>query len=635
MLPDSTLVTSNLSTFTDWVKLIGAIIPILGGVASITVLFFTRFLPWYRAKRNSRSLKKRFGADLYPAGAIEGATRYYIEPFCQSVDPAGGEEPRLVYGTKENIFAAVDNALNDPTEYRYLILLADSGMGKTSFLLNYYARYLRRYRKEFELVLMPLGIPDADERLATIPDKKDKVLFLDALDEDTLAIVDHTERLGDLMKLTRDFQKILITCRTQFFPKDEEIPRETGIVKVGPIAAGERAEYVFHKLYISPFTNEQVDKYLKRRYPALHYKQRRKARKMVQKIPHLSVRPMLLAHIKDLVRSNRQIKYSFELYEEMVEAWLIREEGRLEGIKKEPLRQFSELLAIDLYVNRKQRGAERIRREEISELAKAHHISLDEWQLTGRSLLNRDAAGNYKFAHRSIMEYLFVKRFLKMEPDARPRISWTDQMNRFLLEMLYYHFDQNRKNPDLSNIDLKGLIDLKPKALVNYRSDSRKLSSSNVTRMMREFDFYDSNDNKTGKGIQHLYVEYNVEKEDIIFDLVTGLVWQQSGSTKSLKYEDAEKWIKKLNQKGYAGFHDWRLPTLEEAMSLLEPTRSKAGLYINPIFDDKQRWIWTADLVKGQPWARVVHFHGGDCGIRHFSDDRYVRAVRSGQSSEK
>ncbi|MCH8127478.1 hypothetical protein IIC38_16195, partial [candidate division KSB1 bacterium] len=402
MPPDTTAVSSFLAN-PNPLTIIATIVGIIAGLVAITVGYITKIHPWLQNKRDRRSLKKRFGAELYPIGVIENSTRYYIEPFCQSLDPAGSEEPRLVYGAKQNLFDAIDDALNNPTDYRYIFLLADSGMGKSTFLLNYYARNLRKRRRKFEFQLIPLGIPDADKRIVRVKNKKDTVLFLDALDEDTLAIVDHVERLRILLDLSREFAKVLITCRTQFFPKEEEIPQETGIVKFGPREAGEKAEFVFHKLYLSPFTNEQVQAYLKKRYPLRQLKRRGIAQEMVKKIPNLSIRPMLLAHIDDLVTTGRNINYAFELYEEMVEAWLIREEGIVPGLKKDPLRKFSERLAVDLYTKRKARGAERIAKDKLAMLANKWNIPLNDWQLTGRSLLNRDAGGNYKFAHRSIM----------------------------------------------------------------------------------------------------------------------------------------------------------------------------------------------------------------------------------------
>ncbi|RIK69038.1 hypothetical protein DCC62_24060 [candidate division KSB1 bacterium] len=595
-MPDSTSVSSFLSDPVELVKFIGGIVGIIGTLTAIVVVFFTKFLPWWRTRRDRRSLEKRFGAELYLKAVIERSTQYYIDPFCQVLDPAGAEEPRnLAFNPKDNLFKVVNVALHHPTEYRYLILLADSGMGKTSFLLNYYARHLRQRRKKFDLALVPLGIPDADARIKEIANKNNTVLFLDALDEDTLAIVDHVARLRDILALTRDFSRVLITCRTQFFPKEEEIPSETGIVKIGPKAAGEKAQYVFHKLYLSPFTDEQVQAYLKRRYPFAQRRRRRLAQDMVQKIPNLSVRPMLLSHIDDLVRANREIKYSFELYEDMVEAWLVREEGIVPGLKKEPLRQFSERLAVDLYVNRKRRGAERIPRAELAELAKSWNIPLTDWQVSGRSLLNRDAVGNFKFAHRSIMEYLFVKRFTAGEKECCG-LEWTDQMKKFLLEMIQDHLASNKPVPfDASVADLSGFVrKLRSKALA-------KLSQNEVILMLKQQDFYDVNKYKIGKGLAHHYESYH--NNEVVMDYATGLMWQQAGSENYLIYKNAHEYVHKLNQQRFAGYNDWRLPTLEEAMSLMEP-KKHGELYLDRVFDHKQRWIWTSDHhSEGAAWV--------------------------------
>lgn len=426
----------------------GKVVAIAGTLVTLITTLSTKTYPWLRSKLDSRSVSKRIGAELYTRASIERAVRYYILPFCQALDPAGAEEPRLVSNPKQKLFDYLDEALEHPTEYNFIILLADSGMGKTSSLLNYYVRHIRHWRKPYKLVLIPLGIPDADDRIAAVTDKHETVLFLDALDEDTLAIIDHVERLRILLTATRDFHRVLISCRTQFFSKDEEIPKETGKIKVGSRAAGEPAEYVFHKIYLSPFTDRQVTEYLKHRYPIWQWRSRQRARAMAEKIPHLTARPMLLAHIDDLVQANRQIHYSFELYEEMVEAWLTREQGFIQN--KNDLRQFSERLAVDLYVNRAERGSERIPKSELSKLAAEWKIPLDEWKLSGRSLLNRDVDGNYKFAHRSIMEYLCVHHFIQGD-DRCAEVDWTDQMEVFLWDMLLNAVKQHTPLKDFFN----------------------------------------------------------------------------------------------------------------------------------------------------------------------------------------
>ncbi len=388
----------------------------------------------FRSWRDARSLRRRLGAEVYTREEIIRATRYYITPDCQDVDPGGSEDFRTVYSVRQNAFEALDKLLMNDTEHRHTILLADSGMGKTSLLMNYYARHQRSRskRKRFAINLLPLGLPGIEERIEAVANKADTVLLLDAFDEDTKAISDHRERLGVLLKASHDFRHVLISCRTQFFLKEEEIPRETGLIRIGVTSANESHEYLFYKIYLSPFSDDQVEQYLHRRFGLLHPGQRHAAKSIAKKMRDLTARPMLLAHIPDLLGLQKPIEFSFELYEEMVKAWINREKPLVED--GEALREFSERMAVNIYTGRKSRSSERIAPEQLKPLAEKFGIRLPEWQLRGRSLLNRDAGGNLKFAHRSIMEYLFVSRFIAA-PESVSRTEWTEQMKRFWWEI--------------------------------------------------------------------------------------------------------------------------------------------------------------------------------------------------------
>jgi formylglycine-generating enzyme required for sulfatase activity len=400
----------------------------IGTILSICFIFIRKFL----FPETSKTLLKSTVTQFFEPETIENATKYYIEPFCSNMDPAQEEEPGNIFApNKGKLFSAVDDYLSKDSR-RYLLILADSGMGKTSFFLNYYARNLKRAkRKQRQIAIIPLSIKDPDVFIEKIENKSETILFLDAFDEDTLAIVDHRERIRELMDKCNHFRQVVITCRTQFFPKDEEIPKETGIIKVGPRKAGEGSYYEFYKIYLSPLTDQQVRKYLKRYYP-LQLKKRNRAFEIVKRIPNLKVRPMLLSYIPDIIENDENIQNTAQLYETMIQKWLIREKRWV----KEPdiLLRFSEMLAVDIVVNKSKRGFERIPESELGELANQWQIQLENWQITGRSLLNRDAEGNFKFAHRSILEYLFVRSFLKMLPDDRPMVDWTDQMKMFCME---------------------------------------------------------------------------------------------------------------------------------------------------------------------------------------------------------
>jgi hypothetical protein len=63
---------------------------------------------------------------------------------------------------------------------------------------------------------------------------------------------------------------------------------------------------------------------------------------------------------------------------------------------------------------------------------------------------------------------------------------------------------------------------------------------------------------------------YAVNKQTIV-DTRTRLMWTRNANIpiKPMMYSDAEKMIKKLNQERFAGYSDWRLPTLEDFEGLV------------------------------------------------------------------
>lgn len=130
------------------------------------------------------------------------------------------------------------------------------------------------------------------------------------------------------------------------------------------------------------------------------------------------------------------------------------------------------------------------------------------------------------------------------------------------------------------------------------------------------------------------YIQNNFEdKGDVVIDYATGLMWQKSGSDKTLTYEEAQAYIEELNREQFAGYTDWSLPTIPELMSLLEPEKQVNDLYINLIFDTKQKWCWSSDQESlSSVW--LIHFIAGVV-TRHNIDPRnyvrrnYVRAVRA------
>ncbi|HXO43090.1 MAG TPA: hypothetical protein VN999_16685, partial [Thermoanaerobaculia bacterium] len=398
----------------------------------ILVAIRTYLWPWLSALMKRRSIERQEGARLIPTDGIERAMQFFIEPLFMDVDPAGEDDLRGVVGAQQKLFEVLDQRLRHPGKQRYLMLLADSGMGKTSALVNYYARHLRRWRRSFDLVMVPLGDKRCDQVIAGVGAKARTSIFLDALDEDPRAIANLRERLDGLLEATLDFRTVLISCRTQFFAADIEMPRETGILRVDPTPAGDDKKYMFYKMYLAPFNQRQIDKYLRRRYPFWRRRRRQAARRLMASLADLIARPLLLSYVDDILAANSAVSSLGDVYHVIVDAWLQREAAFVDS---DHLLQFSKRLAVDLVAKRAERVGEKIPGSELLELASEWSIPLEKWQLGGRSLLNRDAAGNFKFAHRSIMEYLFAVRATEMD-GACFRVQWTDLINRFAREFL-------------------------------------------------------------------------------------------------------------------------------------------------------------------------------------------------------
>ena len=141
--------------------------------------------------------------------------------------------------------------------------------------------------------------------------------------------------------------------------------------------------------------------------------------------------------------------------------------------------------------------------------------------------------------------------------------------------------------------------------------------------------------------IRHSYNLRSISGDNVVVDSATGLMWHQNGfSGKSFAYEsitimrwdEAKEWVRNLNSRGYAGYRDWRLPTVEEAASLLESSKSN-GLYIDSVFSKKQEWIWTGDCntsyKANSEAAWEVNLRYGHVLCTYINSYSSVRPVRS------
>ena len=122
----------------------------------------------------------------------------------------------------------------------------------------------------------------------------------------------------------------------------------------------------------------------------------------------------------------------------------------------------------------------------------------------------------------------------------------------------------------------------------------RIIHETEIPSIIKKYDFVESSYNPKGTFRCSLV---QTSEDDTTVDLATGLRWQFAGSD-ICSFRQLQHWINKTNQERQAGFKDWRLPTIEEALSLLRGEKGNHGSYIHPCFNSKQGYIYTADRRK-------------------------------------
>ncbi len=97
-------------------------------------------------------------------------------------------------------------------------------------------------------------------------------------------------------------------------------------------------------------------------------------------------------------------------------------------------------------------------------------------------------------------------------------------------------------------------------------------------------------------------VKYTENKFEItdqeILDHATGLTWAGSVSGRKLNFDQAFKYIQTLNQQDSASGNrfPWRVPTMEELMTLLEPRQNLEDFCAPDLWNLQEiSWLWSAD----------------------------------------
>ncbi|MCB9295553.1 MAG: SUMF1/EgtB/PvdO family nonheme iron enzyme [Lewinellaceae bacterium] len=317
----------------------------------------------------------------------------------------------------------------------YVLLLADTGMGKTTFLQKLFHRLARTFPAS-ALAFVYAG-EETLEQVRHIPEKERTILFLDALDEDPLARKHLSPYLAQLSCLLQDFQLAVVSSRVQFFKnrKDEwqRLPgkKELYIVELQGFKEGQARSYLARKFRREPQKKEE-------------------ALTLFDRSPALFRRPLLLSWFDELLEGEKkQYHFLFEVYEALARGWAERESRIPErhnpqgGDYARRLLAFSEDLALHFF--RRAQGT--TGDESIESIARRHGI--EEIDARSRSFLARNRrTDEYGFTHQSFLDFFLARLLLNGQlPDHEFPFEEYPRAARFYEEACWLYYAEEKEIP--------------------------------------------------------------------------------------------------------------------------------------------------------------------------------------------
>lgn len=377
--------------------------------------------------------------------------------------------------SKDNVYDQVEKYIESwliKNDKNHIVILGDYGTGKSSFLL--YLTYifaksfkekpfsvpipvfisLKRYHslkeiKEQILEMMKneynLIIPSPLYFQKLLEDGK-LILFLDGFDEmESKSNKDIIfKNFEEIIKLVTKSSKIILTSRTHYFKTHAQVrdifnPQyDTDLLKMI------RDDSRFEILELLEFNDSQIIEFLSKRsdeYTRLWAKI-----KSTYNLEDLSKRPILLEMIirslPTIIKAEKAINSS-QLYQIYTDIWIKREDWR-SIMNPDEKAIFMEELALTMFLSNSQEVHYSQLTEIVSEHFKRRINSKEDEDIFDMdtrtcSFLNRDYDGNYKFIHKSFMEFFVSKKLYKeivaQEPKFLKEKSLLPEILDFLSKM--------------------------------------------------------------------------------------------------------------------------------------------------------------------------------------------------------
>lgn len=293
--------------------------------------------------------------------------------------------------------------------------------------------------------------------------KEGKILWiLDGFDEMATRVNSKVmkDNFYEILKLAQPKSRILLTCRTHFFKNRDEV---TNTLKGTELYEQLIQETDFQLLYVNPFSNEDIEKYVR-----LRLKDRAesfiKTLNENSQLKDLASRPLLLDMIiitlPKMIDQKITINTS-NLYDQYTKLWLNRENWRVEMTVEQRI-VFCQRLAWYFFTN----SIYQIHYTKLpefildlfpKEISNKQELEFLTYDIQTTTFLNRDEAGNYSFIHKSFLEFFTASYILEELKRDRPEILdekvLPPEIVAFLAEMIRNSPGLNEQLEVLSNTD--------------------------------------------------------------------------------------------------------------------------------------------------------------------------------------
>lgn len=406
-----------------------------------------------------------------------------------------------------------------------VIVLGDYGVGKTSLCsklcyklatqlkagrqvplpiyiqLRDYSTAINMESLITNLLINKCGITNANfNTFLELIQMRDTIIFFDGFDE-IARRVDYSVKykvFNEICKFTSESSKIVVTCRFNFFNQKSEFDR---IFKSSPLHFEPNTQTVnFSEVEISELTQEQINQYIHSYEKELN-RQGISVNNFINILDtthdlwDLAKRPVLLNIILDtipkLCLSKPNKINASSLYDQYSRFWLDREDSKGKTLirSSQKLKFISELAKKMFVKNELAINYNDLPREVKSYFGISSSDDIDHFShdIRSCSFLNYDESGNYKFIHKSFMEFFVAQEIVSQIIDIRnandktktQRINELLGENIITLEIGYFIKDM----ADLGKINELDIRSLKLNRLTNLSTIAKKNMISISTKI--------------------------------------------------------------------------------------------------------------------------------------------------------